>query len=477
LNVAWNINVGLSKAISIEFSIDTEPICDYISIYGVDNNGSTFLVGTYSGAQYGTISTIIPSGRARIEFHTDNSVSWTDYNNGYCEDEFAGIDEINYSVITDNSSTYSSNSFSSGNSTVAGRLGIGTITPATLLQMVGTTDLSPTTHGLMVLGATNASNIGIDQNEIMARTNGVASTLYLNHEGGNIVFNGTNTAGGNVGIGTSTPTSILSLGGTAARTFQMERNTTTSTAGQGLTISSGGAIAGTANLAGGDLTLKSGISTGTGTSAIHFLTSTAGASGSTDRTPSEKMTILGSGNVGIGTLVPARRLDIRGSDDGTPQIRLSGSAAPQYYWEFGEESLSTGDFFLDYMGSSGIKHPLRIKTSGYIGIGTTNPDALLTVNGTIHAKEVKIDLSGSFADYVFEKNYSLKPLSEVHLYIKDNGHLPDIPSAEDVKKNGMNVADMQVKLLQKVEELTLYAIDQQKRIEALEKELREVKNK
>ncbi len=102
----------------------------------------------------------------------------------------------------------------------------------------------------------------------------------------------------------------------------MERNTTAATAGQGLTVSSGGAIAGTADLAGGDLTLKSGISTGLGTSALHFFTATAGLTGITDNALTEKMTILGNGNVGIGTATPTTNKlvvvgDIRVGTSGT----------------------------------------------------------------------------------------------------------------------------------------------------------------
>src|SRR3989338_4103699 len=93
----------------------------------------------------------------------------------------------------------------------------------------------------------------------------------------------------------------------------MDRNAIEDTAGQGLTVSSGGAIAGTADLAGGDLTLKSGISTGTGTSAIHFYTATAGVTGTADNTPTEKVTILGAGHVGINQTSPTSKPHVVGT--------------------------------------------------------------------------------------------------------------------------------------------------------------------
>ena len=93
------------------------------------------------------------------------------------------------------------------------------------------------------------------------------------------------------------------------------------------------------------------------------------------------------------------------------------------------------------------------------------------MNGTIHAREVKIDVTG-FADYVFDQNYKLMPLNKVEQYVKANSHLPDIPSATEVGKNGINIGEMQNKLLQKLEELTLYVIEQQKQIEQLKQELK-----
>lgn len=112
-------------------------------------------------------------------------------------------------------------------------------------------------------------------------------------------------------------------------------------------------------------------------------------------------------------------------------------------------------------------------SAGNVGIGTENPDAKLAVNGTIHSKEVKVDLTVPAPDYVFANDYKLKSLQEVENYIKENSHLPEIPSAQEFEKNGINVSEMNMALLKKVEELTLYAIEQQKKSEKLMKIIEE----
>ncbi|UGU18116.1 hypothetical protein LS482_09575 [Sinomicrobium kalidii] len=122
---------------------------------------------------------------------------------------------------------------------------------------------------------------------------------------------------------------------------------------------------------------------------------------------------------------------------------------------YGEDS-----FFLGYNGNAGI--------------GTTSPDAKLAVNGVIHSKEVKVDLNG-WSDFVFKEDYNLPTLEEVEQHIKEKGHLKDIPNTKEVKENGIHLGEMDAKLLQKIEELMLYTIEQEKRIKKLETELANLK--
>lgn len=109
-----------------------------------------------------------------------------------------------------------------------------------------------------------------------------------------------------------------------------------------------------------------------------------------------------------------------------------------------------------------------IKGTGEVGIGTTSPNQKLTVNGTIYGKEVKVDLSVPGPDYVFDKSYSLPSLEQVKSYIDQNKRLPEVPAAAEMEKNGVQLGEMNMLLLKKVEELTLYIIDQEKRIKSLE---------
>lgn len=131
--------------------------------------------------------------------------------------------------------------------------------------------------------------------------------------------------------------------------------------------------------------------------------------------------------------------------------------------------------------SGGLAERMIINTTGTIGIGTrltSNPNGyLLAVNGKIGAKEVQVEnTSAAWADYVFDADYNLRSLEEVQAYINQHKHLPEIPSADEVKRDGHKLGEMDVLLLKKVEELTLYAIRLQREVNTLKDQLEKMKN-
>ncbi|SFW21425.1 hypothetical protein SAMN02927921_00604 [Sinomicrobium oceani] len=212
----------------------------------------------------------------------------------------------------------------------------------------------------------------------------------------------------------------------------------------------------------------------------------------------ERMVILNNGKVGIGTTAPEEMLDVEGN------LRLGGSGgtliSPRLFVTdlnpgatgeaAGIRGRNMGHFVVDIYGNDAkdafavrtdrnydgtLDHiPFVVNNAGRVGINTTNPDAELSVNGHIHTKEVKVDLDG-WSDFVFEEGYDLPTLQEVEAHIRENGHLQDIPAAKEVAENGIRIGEMNAKLLQKIEELMLYTIAQEKRIQRLESEIVQLK--
>ena len=164
-----------------------------------------------------------------------------------------------------------------------------------------------------------------------------------------------------------------------------------------------------------------------------------------------------AGNVGIGTVTPAHALDVNGAINAT-EIRLNGEVFNPTVW-------NQAGADINYM-------------SGTVSIGTAVvPQGYkLAVDGNIVAEEVQVLLSDIWPDYVFDEDYELKPLEEVETYIEENSRLPGMPSADEVKKNGISVGKMDALLLQKVEELTLHLIALKKENQMLKKDIESLKN-
>ncbi|GGA92029.1 Ig-like domain-containing protein [Puia dinghuensis] len=186
----------------------------------------------------------------------------------------------------------------------------------------------------------------------------------------------------------------------------------------------------------------------------------------------ERMSIAPLGNVGIGTINPTAQLHTTGS------VRLAGlkndstNSQPRVL-----VSDTSGNLF--YRSASGLSRWIYSGGTLYdsvdnIAIGTSNPDNYkLAVNGTAIFTKVKVKTAGTWPDYVFEKGYALPGLPELEKYLAEHKHLPGIASQQEVQANGIDVGDHAAALLKKVEELTLYLIEQNKTLTEQNRQLAE----
>ncbi|WP_299220848.1 hypothetical protein [uncultured Aquimarina sp.] len=185
----------------------------------------------------------------------------------------------------------------------------------------------------------------------------------------------------------------------------------------------------------------------------------------------ENLMNLKNGKIGIGTTNPLSTLFISGTNqvEGPSIPKVLAVADPSDITKtisLGYDKNIDAGVMVSVDQGTGWKNTLIQPHGGNVGIGTINPGAWkLAVNGKIRAKEIKVETGWS--DFVFYDNYKLPTLKEVENHIEENGHLKDIPSAKEVEENGIFLGEMDSKLLQKIEELTLYTIQQQKEIEVL----------
>ncbi|MBB6129951.1 hypothetical protein [Mucilaginibacter lappiensis] len=181
-----------------------------------------------------------------------------------------------------------------------------------------------------------------------------------------------------------------------------------------------------------------------------------------------------AGNVGIGTTTPSARLSISGGallmDNASWYSSKNASGTTTSLFGIGlDNNIYMGDLFgNDPTGNvifrtNGVDQ-IRINPSGNVAIGTTDPKGYkLAVNGSVIATSMTVKVNSAWPDYVFKKDYQLPSLQDVKTYIDQNQHLPEVPSEQQIAKEGLNLGDMNKLLMKKVEELTLYLIDEHKK--------------
>jgi hypothetical protein len=178
-----------------------------------------------------------------------------------------------------------------------------------------------------------------------------------------------------------------------------------------------------------------------------------------------------AGNVGIGTTSPLNKLDVQGGNasvyntGAATGLAIGSGATGKTVLSLSTSADANGYGVISSVSASGSTYGNTVvnPNGGNVAIGTTDPQGhKLAVNGDIIATKITVKPYGNWPDFVFKPTYNLPSLSEVKSYIDQNQHLPDMPSAATVEKDGQDIGEMNKLLLKKVEELTLYVIEKDK---------------
>ena len=327
-----------------------------------------------------------------------------------------------------------------------GGLGIGNMAPLTKLHIEGgqDADISYTTNGYIMLGtaAGGASNLLLDNNEIMVRSGySTPGTLAIQNDGGDVT------------VGAKT---TINKGGEALKINGVDPY---------ISFYENGDYKGRIGDINGNMVL------GTNAGSAIFLTPN-GANAVLNPSNGGNVLFIPSGGGSI-IMSPSGGGDISmtTSSGGNVTINPTGGGNVQLNPASGNVIINPsggGDISLTTSNGGDIKmNPIN----GQVAIGVSVAAAStykLTVSGKVLCEELKVKLrSAGWPDYVFDKKYQLRPLNEVEKFIHANKHLPNIPSAAEVEKNGIEVGDMQKRMIEKIEELTLYVIELKKEINLL----------